>query len=171
MRTKTTSPYPIGNAAFVALVLVALAAPFSAVASPQHEAEGGRLGETAEATRAISVTAKDIGFDKQRIDVRDGETVRFVIANVGDLIHEFTIGTAYTQNSHRRMMMEMMQGMASEEGGPDQSLHREPNTVELGPGETRELAWRFSRAENLEFACNVPGHYESGMMGVFQFTR
>ena len=39
------------------------------------------------------------------------------------------------------------------------------NAVFLKAGETRELVWRFGKAGRIEFACNVPGHYEAGMKG------
>jgi uncharacterized cupredoxin-like copper-binding protein len=37
--------------------------------------------------------------------------------------------------------------------------------VYLKPGETKELIWTFGNVAELEYACNVPGHYESGMHG------
>ena len=33
------------------------------------------------------------------------------------------------------------------------------------PGKTKELTWTFPNSRDLEFACNIPGHYESGMVG------
>lgn len=47
--------------------------------------------------------------------------------------------------------------------------HDDPNAVFVPPGATRELIWRFDRTQDLEFACNVPGHYEAGMTGAFRF--
>jgi uncharacterized cupredoxin-like copper-binding protein len=47
--------------------------------------------------------------------------------------------------------------------------HDDPNSVLLNPGETKELVWKFSEAiVGLEFACNVPGHYQAGMVGRFR---
>lgn len=43
--------------------------------------------------------------------------------------------------------------------------HDDANSVLVEPGATAELVWQFSKANNLEFACNVPGHYQSGMLG------
>jgi uncharacterized cupredoxin-like copper-binding protein len=43
--------------------------------------------------------------------------------------------------------------------------HDDPNSVLVEPGKTAELTWTFSKATNLEFACNVPGHYQAGMVG------
>jgi uncharacterized cupredoxin-like copper-binding protein len=44
-------------------------------------------------------------------------------------------------------------------------VHDDPNSVLVEPGKTEELVWKFSQATNLEFACNVPGHYDAGMVG------
>lgn len=46
--------------------------------------------------------------------------------------------------------------------------HNDPNSVLIEPGATKELIWTFSKSTGLEFACNVPGHYQSGMVGQFE---
>ncbi|MNP67044.1 Copper binding protein, plastocyanin/azurin family [compost metagenome] len=43
--------------------------------------------------------------------------------------------------------------------------HDDPNSVLVEPGKTAELTWTFSEATRLEFACNIPGHYQAGMVG------
>ena len=32
------------------------------------------------------------------------------------------------------------------------------------PGESAELIWKFNNSVDIEVACNVPGHYEVGMI-------
>ena len=49
--------------------------------------------------------------------------------------------------------------------------HDDPNSVLVEPGAVEELIWTFSSATELEFACNVPGHYQAGMFGRVQFDR
>jgi uncharacterized cupredoxin-like copper-binding protein len=44
--------------------------------------------------------------------------------------------------------------------------HEEANGRHVGPGQTAELLWRFTKAGTFEFACLIPGHYETGMKGV-----
>src|SRR3546814_11220077 len=34
-----------------------------------------------------------------------------------------------------------------------------------------EMIWTFTEAGDLQFACNIPGHYESGMVGNIKFQR
>ena len=43
--------------------------------------------------------------------------------------------------------------------------HGGGNIVMLPPGAEGELVWRFPSDGTLEFACNIPGHYEAGMHG------
>ena len=42
--------------------------------------------------------------------------------------------------------------------------HSHSNSVLLEPNEIGEIIWKFSTKANLEAACNVPGHYEVGMV-------
>jgi uncharacterized cupredoxin-like copper-binding protein len=52
-------------------------------------------------------------------------------------------------------------------GGGKTMMHNDPNSILLEPGKTGELIWKFSNPSKIEFACNVPGHYEAGMVGKF----
>ena len=42
--------------------------------------------------------------------------------------------------------------------------HSHSNSVLLEPNESSELIWKFNTNVDLEAACNVPGHYETGMI-------
>lgn len=148
-----------------------------------HAVEIGQPGEAAKATRTVRIETVDNLFNLEKIEVKKGETVRFVITNKGELLHEFNIGTTNMHAAHQKEM-EMMadQGMLTPTGmnemsGMDHSKmghskgdmapmkHDDPNSVLIGPGQTKELTWTFSKDAALEFACNIPGHYESGMAG------
>ena len=43
-------------------------------------------------------------------------------------------------------------------------VHSHSNSVLLEPNEIGEIIWKFSTNTNLEAACNVPGHYQDGMI-------
>jgi uncharacterized cupredoxin-like copper-binding protein len=58
--------------------------------------------------------------------------------------------------------------MAMDMGGGKTMEHNDPNSVLLEPGKSAEVIWRFAKAGELEFACNVPGHYDAGMVGMIQ---
>ena len=119
----------------------------------------GAPGKAADVDRTIRVTANDISFEPPAIEVKAGETVRFLVTNASDVEHEFTLGDAETQEEHRAEMTQMAD-MAAEH-----AHDRDPNAVFLKGGETSEILWRFAKSGQVEFACNVPGHYESGMKG------
>jgi uncharacterized cupredoxin-like copper-binding protein len=48
--------------------------------------------------------------------------------------------------------------------------HVEPNSVLVEPGGRAEISWQFAAAGDLEIACNIPGHYETGMVAAVRVT-
>ena len=47
----------------------------------------------------------------------------------------------------------------------DKSMeHSHSNSVLLEPKQKGEIIWIFINAVNIEIACNVPGHYQAGMI-------
>lgn len=177
--------------AIMALVLgaAAVALPSLAHADAGHSGAAiGEPGKTSAATRTVDVTLADNYYEPERIQVKAGETVRFVLTNTGELLHEFNIGTAAMHAKHQKEMAMMVdhgmlsptetnQDMAnmdhSKMGGMDMSAmkHDDPNSVLVNPGQTKELVWKFPKATDLDFACNMPGHYEAGMVGDIEFGR
>ncbi len=113
--------------------------------------------------RTVEVTARDIEFSTSEIAVVPGETIRFVIHNTGQMSHDFTIGDQTAQEAHRSEMM----GMMSSSGDMAGHMHGSENAILIPPGETREINWTFAEGEELQFSCNVPGHFEAGMHGRF----
>ena len=109
--------------------------------------------------------------------VKKGETIRFVLKNKGEVVHEFNIGTAKMHKAHRKEMMMMVEHgvlepdrinhvrMKMDMGGGKTMEHNDPNSALLEPKKSAEIVWKFSSDAKLEFACNIPGHYESGMVG------
>jgi len=142
----------------------------------------GEPGKKSEVTRTIQITMGDSYFEPENISVKRGETIRFVIKNDGDFVHEFNIGTAAMHADHQKEMMMMMEHGALEAdkinhkmmkmdmGNGKSMQHDDPNSVLLEPSKSAEVIWKFSEKTKLEFACNVPGHYESGMMGEVHFN-
>ena len=50
-------------------------------------------------------------------------------------------------------------------------MHDDANSVLLEPGQTAKVTWTFGEKTELGFACNVPGHRESGMVGEISFMQ
>ncbi|EPC01089.1 hypothetical protein L861_10980 [Litchfieldella anticariensis FP35 = DSM 16096] len=152
-------------------ILLAMAiGVFSTAALGAGEHEGGH-GEmsNAQIDRTISFEAGDMWFTPGKLDVQPGETVKFEITNTGNLEHEFVIGDAQAQEEHRKMMQEMGSGGHGGHGSHDMAEGDHGGqmpAVTIAPGETETLVWTApENVDNLEFACNIPGHYESGMSG------
>jgi uncharacterized cupredoxin-like copper-binding protein len=142
-----------------------------------HGASIGEAGKASEATRTIEIVMTDNRYSPERISVENGETIRFVVKNKGEFVHEFNIGTAAMHAAHQKEMatmfdrgllevdkihhdrMKMGMGMA----------HDDANSVLLEPGAASQIVWKFGMGLKLEFACNLPGHYQSGMRGEFDF--
>lgn len=118
------------------------------------EIDFGQPGDPADAGREIQIEALDsLAFDPARLEVEKGEAVTFVVANGGKTIHEFTLGDEDFQRAHEEEMS--MDGMGGDE----------PYSVNLDPGETKQLTWVFDTAGEFLFGCHQPGHYEGGMIG------
>ncbi|MCP1446540.1 putative cupredoxin-like copper-binding protein [Pseudomonas sp. GGS8] len=146
-------------------------------ASPAQTYDFGQPASAAQATRSVEVVMGDMSFTPKTIDIKAGETVRLVLVNKGQLLHEFNLGDAQMHARHQQEMLQMQQsGMLMPTGmkamdhgsmaGMDHGMkHDDPNSVLVEPGKTAELTWTFTKATNLEFACNIPGHYQAGMVG------
>lgn len=184
------------SSAAVVLAIVAVAAQIQpAAANSAYQAFGTR-GRAPDVRRTIDIVMRDNSYQPQRIQVRAGETVRFRVRNAGELLHEFNIGTAAMHQRHQREMQAMFEsGMMSATSkdamaGMDHSAmghggmshgsmnhgstpmrHDDPNAVLVEPGKTEEMVFKFTKAADLEFACNIPGHYQSGMVGEVAFSR
>jgi len=42
--------------------------------------------------------------------------------------------------------------------------HSHNNSILLEPKQKGNIIWKFENAVNIEIACNVPGHYQAGMI-------
>ncbi|MGE8149430.1 cupredoxin domain-containing protein [Pseudomonas frederiksbergensis] len=163
------------NSLVLAACLLALSSPVWA--SPAQSYDFGQPAPAAKASRSVEVVMGDMSFDPKAIEIKAGETIRFVLVNKGQLLHEFNLGDAAMHAAHQQEMLKMQQsGMltptAMKEmdhgamaGMEHEMKHDDPNSVLVPPGKTAELTWTFTKATNLEFACNIPGHYQAGMVG------
>jgi uncharacterized cupredoxin-like copper-binding protein len=122
---------------------------------PKEQTAWGIAGDADEATKTVTVRMADtMRFEPDRMTVRVGETVRFVIHNDGKLMHEMVIGTKPVLDKHAELMRRF----------PNME-HDEPYMAHVAPGKHGEIVWKFNRAGEFDFGCLVGGHYESGMVG------
>ncbi|MEW6703643.1 MAG: cupredoxin family protein [Pseudomonadota bacterium] len=120
-----------------------------------HGASIGQPGEAAKANRTIEVAmTDDMRFSPSSVNVKQGETIRFVVKNVGQLKHEFVLGSEKELKEHYEQMKKF----------PEME-HADPNMVTVAPGKTGEVVWQFTKAGTVHIGCLQPGHYDAGMKG------
>ena len=130
-------------------------------AGHSHEMEGfsaGEPGDPKELSRIIQVTMEErdgkMLYIPAQVEIRNGETIKFVIFNNGELDHEFVLATTEENLKHAEAM-EMNAEME----------HDDPNARRVAPGHTSEIIWKFTKPGQFEFACLIPGHRDAGMIG------
>lgn len=120
-----------------------------------EQKDWGVAGDPREASRTVPILITNgMRFSPDRIDVRLGETIRFVHRNVDDVLHEMVIGTKWALHEHAELMTKFP-GME----------HDAPWMTHVAPGGMSEIIWTFNRLGRFDFACLIPGHYQAGMIG------
>lgn len=119
----------------------------------------GKPGDAAGVTRTETITMLEneegaMLFEPASLTVQEGETVRLKFVNAGETEHEFVMDLHDELMEHKELMARF----------PEME-HDDPNAIRLAPGDEGEIVWTFSKAGDFEFACLIPGHYESGMKG------
>ena len=136
----------------------------------------GFKGKEENVDRVINVSMYDNYYQPNKFKVKKNETIKFVLENKGQLVHEFNIATQEMHLKHQPEMMMMVEHeilladkidkkkmMEMSKKNPAMA-HSHSNSVLLSPGEKAELVWKFSNTVDIEAACNVPGHYDVGMV-------
>jgi uncharacterized cupredoxin-like copper-binding protein len=157
--------------ALAASLALATPALSSGTHSDGHGLAFGKPGDAHHVDRTVEIDLTDNAYNLAALTVRSGETIRFSLTNSGDFVHEFNIGTVKMHGDHQGEMAMMMENgmMTADHYDSTMKMHDDPNSIILNPGDTAELIWTFKKAHNLQFACNIPGHYESGMVGDIRF--
>ena len=136
----------------------------------------GSKGNEENVDRVIKVLMYDNYYQPNNFKVKKNETIKFIVQNKGELVHEFNIATKEMHLKHQPEMMMMVENeillidkvdkkkmMEMSKKNPAMA-HSHSNSVLLSPGEKAELIWKFSNTVDIEAACNVPGHYDVGMI-------
>lgn len=121
-----------------------------------HDDEAiGKPGLASKVTRTVKVDMLDtMRFTPSNLAIKQGETIRFVVKNTGQIPHEMVLGTAKDLKEHYEVMKK----------NPEME-HADANSVTVQPGKTGEMIWQFTRAGKVDFACLHPGHFDAGMKG------
>jgi uncharacterized cupredoxin-like copper-binding protein len=155
----------------VAVGVLAAAAGI-AVAGPGPKGHGhshgtdnryGVPGDPKKPARTVEVIMTDgpegMRYEPSRIEIKQGEQIRFVMKNHGQLEHEFVLATFAENAAHAKEM----------EKNPEME-HDEPNMKRLKPAAGADVLWRFTRPGEFQYACLIPGHMQAGMKGVVIVT-
>lgn len=149
-----------------ALAAALILASGTAAASGTHagghdDAAIGEPGVATAATRTVTVDMSDsMRFSPASFTAKQGETIRFVVKNSGQVKHEFVLGSAKELKEHYELMKK----------NPEME-HADPNMVTLGAGQTGEVVWKFTKPGKVDFACLQPGHYDAGMKGRIMVSK
>lgn len=128
--------------------------------SVEEQTDWGIAGKPAWVSRTIQIDMTDaMRFTPDKITVKQGEIVRFVVTNKGRMLHELVIGTPEKLMEHAALMRKFP-GMQ----------HDAPYMTHVPPGKTGDIVWNFNRPGTFEFACLIAGHYEAGMRGTLTVT-
>ena len=151
------------------LATAAICAPLAALAHSERNAAAkprydyakaeetsfGKAADPAKATRTVKVDMADtMRFTPSRIEVKAGDTVRFVARNTGKVMHEMVLGTRADLEAH-----------AAEMRKHPEMEHDEPHMLHVAPGKSGEMGWRFTKRGLFHYGCLVAGHFEAGMIG------
>ncbi len=144
--------------ASIAAALAVTVAGITAASAHGEAFSAGAPGNPKKPARTVTVimTDKDgeMKFEPNRVMVKKGEQVRFVLENKGEVKHEFILASVEDNKKHAEMMKKF-----------PHMEHDEPNSKSLEPGQKAEILWQFTKSGAFEFACLIPGHYEAGMHG------
>ena len=133
----------IAASALAALSLSSFAAGSHGGGHGSDESAIGQPGKVSKVSRTIHVDMADtMRYAPAAISVKQGETIKFVIKNSGQVKHEFSLGTDAEIKEHYEAMKKF----------PDME-HDEPSKVSLAPGKQGEIIWQFTKAGEVKFAC------------------
>ena len=90
---------------FILILIICI--PSFAFAGPMKKI--GEKGKPSEVTRTITIKMYDNYYEPAEINVKKDETIKFIVLNFGELVHEFNIATKEMHLKHQPEMMMMVE--------------------------------------------------------------
>ena len=149
---------------------------FNSLAYADKNMKIGSKGNESDISRTIKVVMYDNYYEPSSFQINAGETIKFEVENAGELVHEFNIANKMMHIKHQPEMEKMVENeilfadsidkdKMKKMAKMDKSMgHSHSNSVLLEPKQKGDIIWKFVNAINIEVACNVPGHYQAGMI-------
>lgn len=141
----------------IVAALAALAASPLVHSHENHAHEtysAGEPGNRGEPSRTIEIEMDEMTYEPIRIEVKQGEQIRFVLHNVGTEDHEFLLATTKENLKHAKVMKKH-----------PHMEHDDPNGIRIAPKKSAEIFWKFTKPGTFEYSCLIPNHREFGMVG------
>ena len=135
------------------LILAAIVALVAAACGGDDDSSADDDG-----TRTVEIDMVDTAFEPDELQVTEGETIRFVFANTGEVDHDAFVGDADAQADHEAEMRD-----AEDEGHGGGHGDESEDAITVEPGDTGELTYTFDDTGTMQIGCHQPGHYEDGM--------
>ncbi len=121
----------------------------------KEQKEWGMAGDAKAVKQTINLIMSDtMRFTPDKIEVKQGDTVKLVLKNTGSQLHELVIGTQKELEEHAALMLKF-----------PKMEHDEPYMAHVAPGKTGQIIWTFNKPGDFDFACLIAGHYQAGMVG------
>ena len=158
------------------IIIILLLLSFHSFSYADKNMKIGSHGKLSDVNRIIKVKMYDNYYEPSFFNIKAGETIKFEVENFGELVHEFNIANALMHMQHQPEMEKMVENeilfsdyidkkKMKKIAKLDKSMgHSHSNSVLLAPKEKKNLIWKFHNTSNIEIACNVPGHYQAGMI-------
>jgi len=136
----------------------------------------GEKGDPTEVVKVIKVKMYDNYYEPSEFKIKKNQTIKFIVYNYEEFVHEFNIATKKMHLKHQSEMMMMVENNILLSDRIDKKKmkelskknklmsHSHSNSVLIEPSKSAEIIWKFNTEAELEAACNVPGHYEVGMI-------
>ena len=149
---------------------------FNSFAYADKNMKIGSKGNENDISRVIKVIMYDNYYKPSSFQINAGETIKFEVENAGELVHEFNIANKIMHMKHQPEMEKMVENeilfadsidkdKMKKMAKIDKSMnHSHSNSILLEPKQKGDIIWKFDNAVNIEVACNVPGHYQVGMI-------
>ncbi|MCC6238092.1 MAG: hypothetical protein IT299_11045 [Dehalococcoidia bacterium] len=134
-------------------VVVAMLALATACSSSDDKEPTATATAASAQPQTVTVTATEFGIESSMTEFHVGTPYHFVVTNSGQAPHEVMLMQPMETGMMSMTEMDKMAVAVVEED-------------DLGAGQTYEFDLTFDHpyaAGELEFACHIPGHYESGM--------
>ena len=135
-----------------ALLAMSVAAGIAFVGG--RAADGDDLEPLGPGQVTVELRVEHSRFTPDRVVVRPGTTVQFVIVNTDPIDHEFIVGPTEVHERH--------------ESGTEATHPPVPGEVSVPAGAEAGTFYTFDGATTMLFACHLPGHFAFGMRGTVE---